>query len=96
MRCADPASVTTELGAALRSWPVVDQACGIVMHVLGCDADAAFGVLRRISRGTSRRLSDVAAVVVRRRGRGLEREPVSLSGGAAGERVFTSPAWGRR
>jgi len=64
--------------AALRSRPVVDQACGMVMHVLGCDADTAFGVLRRISQGTNRKLSDVAAAVVRRRGRGLEKELVSL------------------
>ncbi|MEV0636683.1 GAF and ANTAR domain-containing protein [Streptomyces sp. NPDC050619] len=67
-----------QLGTALRSRPVVDQACGIVMHVLGCDADAAFGVLRRISQGTNRKLTEVAAAVVGRRGRGLERELASL------------------
>ncbi|MFD7713344.1 ANTAR domain-containing response regulator [Streptomyces sp. NPDC059785] len=72
----------TELGqlqAALRSRPVVDQACGMVMHVLGCDADRAFAVLRRISQGTQRKLAEVAATVVERRGRGLERELRSLS-----------------
>ncbi|MER6089882.1 ANTAR domain-containing response regulator [Streptomyces bluensis] len=68
-----------QLGAALRSRPVVDQACGIVMHVLGCDADDAFGVLRRISQGTNRKLTDVAGAVVDKRGRGLEKELVSLS-----------------
>ncbi|WP_232838382.1 ANTAR domain-containing response regulator [Streptomyces geranii] len=68
-----------QLGTALRTRPVVDQACGIVMHVLGCDADDAFGVLRRISQGTNRKLSEVAARVVARRGRGLEGELVSLS-----------------
>ena len=68
-----------QLGAALRSRPVVDQACGMVMHVLGCDADAAFTVLRRISQGTNRKLSDVASAVVEKRGRGLEKELVSLS-----------------
>ncbi|MEV6593722.1 ANTAR domain-containing response regulator [Streptomyces acidicola] len=68
-----------QLGAALRSRPVVDQACGIVMHVLGCDADVAFGVLRRISQGTNRKLTDVARAVVDKRGRGLENELVSLS-----------------
>ncbi|MFE0250855.1 ANTAR domain-containing response regulator [Streptomyces sp. NPDC059010] len=66
------------LGTALRSRPVVDQACGIVMHVLGCDADAAFGVLRRISQGTNRKLADVASGVVSRRGRGLERDLAAL------------------
>ncbi|MEU1199020.1 ANTAR domain-containing protein [Streptomyces sp. NPDC005813] len=69
-----------QLGTALRSRPVVDQACGMVMHVLGCDADRAFAVLRRISQGTNRKLADVACAVVDRRGRGLERELLSLSG----------------
>jgi hypothetical protein len=66
------------LGTALRSRPVVDQACGIVMHVLGCDVDTAFGVLRRISQGANRKLSDVASGVVSRRGRGLERDLAAL------------------
>ncbi|MFE9875907.1 ANTAR domain-containing response regulator [Streptomyces sp. NPDC005784] len=66
-----------QLGAALRSRPVVDQACGMLMHVLGCDADRAFAVLRRISQGTNRRLSDVAAAVVDKRGHGLEKHLVS-------------------
>ncbi|MGR6973782.1 ANTAR domain-containing response regulator [Streptomyces cynarae] len=69
-----------QLGAALRSRPVVDQACGIVMHVLGCDAETAFQVLRRISQGANRKLADVAAGVVDKRGRGLERELLSLAG----------------
>ncbi|GGZ04973.1 ANTAR domain-containing response regulator [Streptomyces poonensis] len=69
-----------QLGAALRSRPVVDQACGILMHVLGCDAAAAFEVLRRVSQGTQRKLMDVASAVVDRRGRGMEEELVSLSG----------------
>ncbi|WP_406200062.1 GAF and ANTAR domain-containing protein [Streptomyces europaeiscabiei] len=69
-----------QLGAALRSRPVVDQACGMVMHVLGCDADTAFTVLCRISQGTNRKLSDVASAVVEKRGRVLESKLVSLSG----------------
>ncbi|WP_189215952.1 MULTISPECIES: ANTAR domain-containing response regulator [Streptomyces] len=69
-----------QMGTALRSRPVVDQACGIVMHVLGCDADAAFGILRRVSQGTHRKLTDVASAVVDKRGRGLERELALLSG----------------
>lgn len=84
-----------QLGAALRTRPVVDQACGIVMHVLGCDADAAFGVLRRVSQATQRKLSDVASAVVDKRGRGLERELVScrtdpLGRAAAATRVTRS------
>ncbi|MEV5608701.1 ANTAR domain-containing protein [Streptomyces sp. NPDC052225] len=68
-----------QLGTALRTRPVVDQACGIVMHVLGCDADDAFTVLRRISQTTNRKLADVAAAVVDCRGRGLEREFTALT-----------------
>ena len=68
-----------QLGAALRTRPVVDQACGMVMHILGCDADTAFTVLRRISQTTNRKLSDVAEAVVQRRGRGLEQHLASLS-----------------
>ncbi|MEU6996397.1 GAF and ANTAR domain-containing protein [Streptomyces sp. NPDC046465] len=68
-----------QLGAAMRTRPVVDQASGIVMHVLGCDAEVAFGVLRQISQATNRKLADVAAALVETKGRGLERELVSLA-----------------
>lgn len=67
------------LGTALRTRPVVDQACGIVMHVLTCDVDKAFTVLRRISQTTNRKLADVANVVVQTRGKGLERELAALA-----------------
>ncbi|MEI5097606.1 ANTAR domain-containing protein [Streptomyces sp. PmtG] len=67
------------LGEALRTRPVVDQARGIVMHVLACDADEAFALLRRVSQTTNRKLADVAAALVRNRGRGLERELVTLA-----------------
>ncbi|MBW5421646.1 ANTAR domain-containing protein [Streptomyces sp. BG9H] len=68
-----------QMGTALRTRPVVDQACGIIMHVLNCEADAAFAVLRRISQTTNRKLADVAAALVETKGRGLERELVSLA-----------------
>ncbi|MFE6160269.1 ANTAR domain-containing response regulator [Streptomyces sp. NPDC056486] len=67
------------LGTALRTRPVVDQACGIIMHVLTCDADKAFTMLRRISQTTNRKLADVAAAVVQKRGKGLERELAGLA-----------------
>ncbi|HEX5568779.1 MAG TPA: ANTAR domain-containing protein [Streptomyces sp.] len=63
-----------QLDRALHSRPVVDQACGIVMYVLGCDAQEAFSLLRRISQHTNRKLSDLARALVRTRGHGLERE----------------------
>ncbi|MFF9867348.1 ANTAR domain-containing response regulator [Streptomyces sp. NPDC013953] len=68
-----------QLSTALRSRPVIDQAGGIVMHVLGCGADEAHGVLRRISQLTNRKLADVASGVVRSRGRGLEKELARLA-----------------
>ncbi|GGO36348.1 MULTISPECIES: ANTAR domain-containing response regulator [Streptomyces] len=67
------------LGEALRTRPVVDQACGIIMHVVTCDADRAFTLLRRISQRTNRKLAEVAAALVETRGRGLERELTSLA-----------------
>ncbi|WP_423509575.1 ANTAR domain-containing response regulator [Streptomyces xinghaiensis] len=69
-----------QLGTALRARPVVDQACGIVMHVLGCDADTAFGLLRTMSQRTNRKLSELAAALVGSRGRGAEAEIVRLAG----------------
>ncbi|MBQ0987132.1 GAF and ANTAR domain-containing protein [Streptomyces sp. F63] len=70
-----------QLGTALRARPVVDQACGIIMHVLGCDADTAFGLLRTMSQRTNRKLSELAAALVGSRGRGAEAEIVRLAEG---------------
>ncbi|MFI1101815.1 ANTAR domain-containing response regulator [Streptomyces melanogenes] len=63
-----------QLETALRSRAVIDQASGIVMHVLGCDAQEAFAVLRTVSQHANRKLSEVAEGVVRTKGRGLEGE----------------------
>ncbi|GAA3850363.1 hypothetical protein GCM10022403_097410 [Streptomyces coacervatus] len=54
------------------------EADGETAVALAAAWDAAFGVLRRISQGGSRKLSDVAAAVVERRGRGLERDLAAL------------------
>ncbi|MEC4016970.1 ANTAR domain-containing response regulator [Streptomyces sp. H27-D2] len=68
-----------QLDTALRTRPVVDQACGILMYVLECDADAAFDILRRMSQRTNRKLSDLAQALVRTRGRGIEAELTRLA-----------------
>ncbi|MFK8907521.1 ANTAR domain-containing response regulator [Streptomyces sp. YS-3] len=68
-----------QLEAALRSRPVIDQASGIVMHVLGCDAQKAFALLRTLSQHANRKLSEVAEGVVRTKGRGLEDELSALT-----------------
>ncbi|WP_413802056.1 ANTAR domain-containing response regulator [Streptomyces iranensis] len=72
-----------QLDTALRSRPVVDQACGIVMYVLGCDPDQAFDLLRRLSQRTNRKLAELAETVVRTRGRGLERSLIEFGRSAA-------------
>ncbi|UGY94392.1 ANTAR domain-containing response regulator [Streptomyces gobiensis] len=63
-----------QLATALRTRPVIDQACGILMHVLGCDADEAFSLLRQLSQRSNRKMSELAGAVVRTRGRGMEQE----------------------
>ncbi|MEU8826757.1 ANTAR domain-containing protein [Streptomyces sp. NPDC048636] len=79
----DALAQVDQLDAALRSRPVVDQACGIVMHVLGCDPDQAFDLLRRTSQRTNRKLTELAGRVVRTRGRGLEKDLIALGRSAA-------------
>jgi hypothetical protein len=69
-----------QLETALRSRPVIDQASGIVMHVMGCGAADAFTVLRRISQRTNRKLAEVAEEVVRNKGHGLEAELPHFAG----------------
>ncbi|MFG2717680.1 ANTAR domain-containing response regulator [Streptomyces sp. NPDC048416] len=68
-----------QLEAALRSRAVIDQASGIVMHVLGCEAETAFGILRTISQRTNRKLAEIADAVVRTKGRGLEAELTAVA-----------------
>ncbi|MGK5531880.1 ANTAR domain-containing response regulator [Streptomyces sp. URMC 129] len=70
--CERALTEVDQLDTALRSRPVIDQACGILMHVLGCDADTAFGLLRRQSQRTNSRLVELADGVVRTKGRGIE------------------------
>jgi AmiR/NasT family two-component response regulator len=67
-RHAEALATADQLDTALRSHAVVDQACGIVMHAMGVEAATALGPLRGISQRTNRKLSDLAATVVRTRG----------------------------
>nr|WP_277349040.1 ANTAR domain-containing protein [Streptomyces sp. HNM0575] len=61
-----------QLNSALRSRPVVDQACGIVMGHERCGPEEAFDLLRALSQRTNRKLSELAEAIVRNRGRGVE------------------------
>jgi GAF domain-containing protein len=56
--------LATQLGEALQSRPVIDQAKGIVMAHKHCDEDEAFEVLRTASQTRHRKLRDVAQDVV--------------------------------
>lgn len=73
-RYRDALAEVEQLHEALRSRPVVDQACGIVMVLSGCDADEAFTLLRKVSQRTNRKLYDLAEALVADRGRGEEIE----------------------
>lgn len=69
-----------QLRTAMVSRAVIDQAIGIVTHLLDCAPDRAFDVLRALSQHTNRKLSAVAAQIVRARGRGSTRELRRLLG----------------
>ncbi|WP_308295801.1 ANTAR domain-containing protein [Streptomyces sp. ISL-96] len=69
-----------QLETALHSRAAIDQASGIVMHVLRCDGEEAFAVLRQISQRTNRKLAEVAEAVVEGKGRGLESTLARLAG----------------
>jgi len=53
-----------QLTEAMRTRSVIEQAKGVLMHALGCDADAAFAELRRRSQAANVRLAEIAARVV--------------------------------
>lgn len=58
---------TAQLHEALTTRTVIGQAQGLLMERLGVDADGAFAILRRLSSGAHRRLSQVAADLVQNR-----------------------------
>lgn len=53
-----------QLRQAVEARAVVDQAKGVLMHALGCDADTAFAELRRISQTRHVKLTAVARRIV--------------------------------
>jgi GAF domain-containing protein len=57
-------SMALQLGEALETRAVIEQAKGVLMARERCDADAAFDILRRASQRENRKLRDVAADVV--------------------------------
>lgn len=63
-----------QLHSAMRSRPVVDQACGMVMAAEGCTSNEAFDLLRTMSQRSNRKLAELAEALVRNRGRGVEEQ----------------------
>ncbi|MFC9247664.1 ANTAR domain-containing response regulator [Streptomyces sp. NPDC057136] len=81
-----------QLKRAVTSHAVIDRASGIVMRVVGCDADQAFAILRAISQGTNLKLSEIAEEVVEANGRGLAQHLRLIRYTAPSSRRTGSPA----
>jgi anti-anti-sigma regulatory factor len=64
--------VNEQLGVALESHAVIDQAKGVLMLTYGVDDEAAFGMLRSSSQQLNVRLRDLAARIVAAVGEGLD------------------------
>ena len=60
---------------------MIDQAIGIVMAESRCDADQAFGTLRRASNNRNMKLRDLAAEIVTRVGGKPSSRPAGLKPG---------------
>ena len=65
-RLAHHSQLTDDLRAAMASRTTIDQALGILMGQLHCNADDAFAVLRKMSQDTNTKLRDVAATIITR------------------------------
>ncbi|MBC6460526.1 ANTAR domain-containing response regulator [Actinomadura sp. HBU206391] len=62
----DAQRTAVQLRQAVAARAVVDQAKGILMHAMGCDADTAFAELRRISQTRHMKLTSIAQRIVAR------------------------------
>jgi GAF domain-containing protein len=64
LRQAQQAQVQQQLGEAMASRSVIDQAIGILMGQQRCDATTAFDLLRQASQHRNRKLRDIAADII--------------------------------
>jgi GAF domain-containing protein len=64
LRQAQQAQVQEQLGEAMASRSVIDQAIGILMAQQRCNAQTAFTVLRTASQHRNRKLRDIAADII--------------------------------
>jgi GAF domain-containing protein len=62
--------LSEQLNDAMRSRAVIEQAKGVIMATTGCNADAAFDLLREQSQSENRKLRDIAQDIVIRQDRG--------------------------
>jgi hypothetical protein len=62
----------TQLKDSVAARAVTDQAKGVLMHALGCDADEALKFLRRESQRRHLKVTEVAAMIIATHGRGQE------------------------
>jgi GAF domain-containing protein len=67
-RLIEQSQLNEDLKAAMASRRIIDQALGITMAREGCDAETAFGILRRTSQNEHRKLREVAVDLVTRTG----------------------------
>jgi len=68
-------SLAEQLQEALTSRAAIDQAKGVLMERIGCDADAAFEALREASQRLNRKVRDIATEIVAKAGK-KNRHPV--------------------
>ena len=94
-RYGDAQRTTSQLQEAGRARAVVDQAKGILMHALGCDADDAFDRMRRVSQTQHIKLTEVARRVIETGGidpgAGQRRPSAAARGPAISERADRQP-----
>jgi GAF domain-containing protein len=69
-RYEDAHRTTVQLRQAVEARAVVDQAKGVLMHAMGCDADTAFDELKRISQTRHVKLTALAQRIVAGHGPG--------------------------
>lgn len=89
-RYGEAQRTASQLQEAVEARAVVDQAKGILMHALGCDADEAFGRMRHVSQTQHVKLTEVARRVIEAGGlddqdAGPGRQPGSEGARTAGQ-----------
>jgi hypothetical protein len=65
----------TQLKDSVAARAVTDQAKGILMHALGCDADEALKFLRQQAQRRHLKVTEVAAMIIETHGRGPDGSP---------------------